>query len=696
MIFGQGNTVIDSLETVLKTAQNDTSKVNILNSLSMEYYDIGDIETAMLFCDSALSFSNKLDFKKGNAEAYSKKGIFYRYLGNYSEALKNSVSSLKIFQEIGDKPGIASCYNSIGTIYAKQGDYSEALQNYSASSKISQEIEDKHGLASCYINIGLIYNSQGDYSKTLKNYKTALDISKEIGDKIGIAASYINIADTYRRLGKYPEAIKNYFASLKLFEETGQIRGVAYCYNNLGILYDDQKDYPEALKNYSASLKIKKEIGDKSGISSCYINIGLLYDEQNNYPEALENYLAALKISEEIGDKEGIGISYNNIGNIYLYQENYTEANRYLQSALKIEKETGSAYGITSSLFSLGQVSIHLNNYEDARKYLEDGLALSKKIGSKYKIYKSYAFLSDLDSAEGRFGQALADHKMYMIYKDSLFNEENNKQIAQLKIQYETEKKDKEIEVLNLDKVLKEKELARQKVFRNAVIGSFFLLLIVGVLIFRSFRLRKKLEKQQAICQERKRISADLHDDVGSGLSRIMLLTELVKKEAKKPETRKEAEKIVAISNELSSNIDEIVWALNSNNDYVENLTAYIRRYAAEYFENSSIRLKIDVPSKMDNIPISGEHRQNIFYTVKEALHNIMKHAEATEAGLSFTLKHDELSIVIKDNGKGFPKRKSDRFGNGLNNMRNRMKNINGTLSIENHMGTMITLTVPV
>ena len=93
---------------------------------------------------------------------------------------------------------------------------------------------------------------------------------------------------------------------------------------------------------------------------------------------------------------------------------------------------------------------------------------------------------------------------------------------------------------------------------------------------------------------------------------------------------------------------------------------------------------------------IQGEHRQNIFYTVKEALHNIMKHAEATEAELRFTLKQDELCVIIKDNGIGFPEGKLDRFGNGLNNMRNRMKSINGDLRIKSHEGTKITLSIPV
>ena len=239
---------------------------------------------------------------------------------------------------------------------------------------------------------------------------------------------------------------------------------------------------------------------------------------------------------------------------------------------------------------------------------------------------------------------------------------------------------------------MQEQKLENQKLARNGMIAGVFFIVLVGLLLFRSFRLRKKLEKQQAIVQERHRISADLHDDVGSGLSKITLLSELLKTQAKTPENRKEAEKISATALELSSTISEIIWALNSNNDYLENMVAYIRRYAAEYFEDSPVRLKIVTEGKILPTPINGEHRRNIFYTVKEALHNIMKHAQATEAELRFVVVNNKLDVIISDNGKGIPDLKAIRFGNGIKNMRDRMKSISGDFRVERHHGTRIIL----
>ena len=196
--------------------------------------------------------------------------------------------------------------------------------------------------------------------------------------------------------------------------------------------------------------------------------------------------------------------------------------------------------------------------------------------------------------------------------------------------------------------------------------------------------------------QERKRISADLHDDIGTGLSKISLLSELVRSQAKTPESRSEAEKIARTSRELLDRIREIIWALNSNNDYLENLVSYIRWYASEYFESSGVSLNLDEPIDIPPTPINGEYRRNVFYSVKEAMHNIVKHAEATEAEIKFRLDKGLFSISVNDNGKGIPEVKQNRFGNGIKNIMNRMEAVKGNVRIENHDGTKITLTMPV
>jgi len=146
----------------------------------------------------------------------------------------------------------------------------------------------------------------------------------------------------------------------------------------------------------------------------------------------------------------------------------------------------------------------------------------------------------------------------------------------------------------------------------------------------------------------------------------------------------------------LSKNMSEVIWALNSKNDLLESLIAYIRLYAGNYFENSRIRFKMAAPAHMPGMPLSTEYRRNIFYAVKEALHNIVKHSQATEAEVTVSLKNQVLTIIISDNGIGMPKGELNRFGNGIIHMRNRMESIGGKFSIESSGDTRVTLSLPV
>jgi signal transduction histidine kinase/predicted negative regulator of RcsB-dependent stress response len=690
--FGQDNAVIDSLKNVLRTAEEDTTKVNNLLSIYEEYWKISDNDNAMRYAESALLLANTLDYKKGIAKSYARIGFIYALQAKYPEALENFLSALKTFQEIGDKKGMAWCYHSFGSTYREQGNLPEALKNYFTALKTYEEIGDKKGMANSYFDIASVYYYQSNYPKALENNYAALKMYKETGDKYQTSVCYLHIGNINQAQGNYPEALENYLASLKIFEEVVDKHGIALAYSGLGNINYYQGNEEEALENYFAALKIYEELVLKRDIAKEYLCIGEIYADQGKYAEALEKSFAALVIFEEIGEKLDIPYSYKSIGNIYQKQGNDEEALKNYLTALKICEENGDREGMAISHVDIGDIYCQMGNYPDARRFLNNGLALSKEIGIKQGIKGSYYSLSKLDSAEGNFAQALEHYKMYTLYKDSLSNEESKNRLALMRIQFETEKKDREIEFLNKDKTLQEQQLEKQTLIRNGLIAGVVFIVLLGLLIFRSFRLRKKLEKQRAILEERHRISADLHDDVGSGLSKITLLSELLKTQAKTPENRKEAEKISDTALEVSSTISEIIWALNSNNDYLENMVAYIRRYAAEYFENSPVKLHIVTQGEILPTPINGEHRRNIFYTVKEALNNILKHAEATEAELKFVVMNDKLDVIISDNGKGIPDGDLNRFGNGINNMRARMKSISGEFKIENHQGTRIFL----
>lgn len=203
---------------------------------------------------------------------------------------------------------------------------------------------------------------------------------------------------------------------------------------------------------------------------------------------------------------------------------------------------------------------------------------------------------------------------------------------------------------------------------------------------------RKEIEKQMAILEaqqeERNRISADMHDELGSGVTAIRLMSEIVKTKMKENVTLPEIDKISNSANDLITKMNTIIWTMSSSNDTVENLVTYIRTYALDFFENTNIECKFNIPAFIPNIQLSGEKRRNIFLAVKEALNNILKHARASKVIIDVEVT-EKLSISIQDDGIGVDFETIRRFGNGLKNMKSRLERVNGTFTIKNNGGAL-------
>jgi signal transduction histidine kinase len=541
----------------------------------------------------------------------------------------------------------------------------------------------------------------------LKYFNLYLDIVKESGFKKEMALATGNLSAVYFSLGDLTQSLKQRMDALKIFEELEDKRNIAISLNNLGLIYLQMNNYSQAMEHFTHALEISREVGNKKFIAMTYDGLAICHMEQGDFSISMDYLQKELEIFEELGDSYySTTHVYLQFGNIYSEMGNYPRALSYYQLALEKSREAGDIPNMAKSYIDIAFLQFDLarssNNPESQEKFREASVYLSKSLElalemkDKDLLKDIYEGLAVADSALERFDLAYEHHKLYTVYKDSLLDEESQNKMILLQIQYETEKKDEKLELLNKENEVQALQLSRQKIQRDGIIIILVFLFIVGFLIIRSLHFRKKLEKQNAIIQERKRISADLHDDVGTGLSEISLLSELVSNRTTNPEIIRDAGKIAGTSRELLDNIREIIWALNSNNDSLENLVSYIRWFASEYFEHSSVHLVLDEPLDVPQTPINGEYRRNVFYSVKEAAHNIVKHAEATEAEIRFKLEDGSFTIFISDNGKGMPEGNQNRFGNGIKNIMNRMEAIRGNVRIESQGGTRMILTMPV
>lgn len=195
--------------------------------------------------------------------------------------------------------------------------------------------------------------------------------------------------------------------------------------------------------------------------------------------------------------------------------------------------------------------------------------------------------------------------------------------------------------------------------------------------------------------KERTRISGEMHDDIGAEVTKIKLFSQGLSLKLKDDtEEKKKLESISAAASRMMQTINEIIWTMNSRNDTLSNMTAYIRRYASGYLSSHEIEYSMDFPEDVPPVFINNTIRRNIFLTVKEALHNIIKHACAKKVIIKLTYNDDYLKIIITDNGIGTASEKSQ--GKGLHNMKIRMQDCGGSIKVLSNpaKGTSISLCI--
>jgi len=236
--------------------------------------------------------------------------------------------------------------------------------------------------------------------------------------------------------------------------------------------------------------------------------------------------------------------------------------------------------------------------------------------------------------------------------------------------------------------------------------GCVVLALGIAVLVVRVAERRKyqhrlqQAESERALEHERGRIAQDLHDDLGSSLARISLLSGLAKADATHPaQLEAHLAKIAEAADETVRALEEIVWAVRPGSDSLQSLVEYIAHFANELFEGNSTRCRLDLPHDLPTIPLPPDMRHNIFLVVKEALTNVIKHAHANVVMVQAKATLETIEFIVQDNGKGFDPGRASHEGkrNGLSNMQRRAATMGGKLTINSvPTGTRVSLIVGV
>lgn len=391
----------------------------------------------------------------------------------------------------------------IGREYIKKGQFYESSTYIKTGRQQARQIAYIDGITRSYNMEANLLCRKGKYPEAILCIDSALSVAQRFNDSTNLPLSYMIMGNIYCYMGKYARGMEYYFKGLAV-EEKAKIQPYAHWfYSNIGNLYYDQKNYTKALEYSYKAIKAEEKVGDKQAMLNTCSNLGQIYASLGKNDSALHYYNRALKISEETNDGFGISTAVVNMATLYTKMKQYDKATVYSMKGYKIAKAKGFTDLIAYALINLGSINKAMNQYELAENYLTEAAGIAKKMGSTILMKESYLLLASLYDEKKDFKKAYDYYKLFSETKDSLLNQENSKLITEMNTKYTTEKKEKEIELLKknediqkLELTKKKNELDNQRTISISAFAGFILLMIVAILMFSRYQLKKKANTQ--------------------------------------------------------------------------------------------------------------------------------------------------------------------------------------------------------
>jgi len=550
-------------------------------------------------------------------------------------------------------------------------------------------------LGNCFNTLGVYHFYQHHFDSVLFYTYKALKIFLDNGNLSRGMQSQYNIALAHRSLGDYQSALNALFEILNYQKNSNNDVRVAATLNDIGNTYSYLKDYTKAIHFQNEALEYLKESPDAGIKGNVYNSLGYIYKTIGKPDSAILFYQQSLELKLKAGNIYSIVNTRNNLCILIDYKQYPEKCEECLKELLKDQKKINDTKGIARTFINLSVKNIYYNKCSKALSQLDSVgyyLRFSNDIFLKQYYFDHYA---DALKKCGEINLAYIYLDSLMMLNDSIFKFQKQKEIMELDTKYQTQQKEANIKALKATNAINLLNVEKQRWQISFLI--FFLITIVGggILFFFLFKQRQRKLKELAVLkmreEERVRIARDMHDEIGSGLTRISFMSEQIKMQNHSDKNKDGISKIISQSRNLSKNLREIIWAIDPRNDKLSELMFYFRDYINEFSENTDINCIVDFSEVKEDVEILSEIRRNLFLALKEILNNIAKHADTDSVEVEFHIEDKFAYLRVTDNGKGFDE-EIVKKGLGLESLKNRTEKLGGVFRLESkiNIGTTI------
>jgi len=461
------NPKIEELESKLQKTKG-IERQKLLLELANEYLFV-DPQKSIQLSDSCLSMSKDIDIQ--NNARLTVISAFIN-IGEF-DTVQNYLlpKARENYSQLTDSKTYADYYNLSAGVKLYTGQYDSALYNWSRALEYLNKTNDSTGILKFKVNIAMVYSLKGDYQTAIDMFYEVLSKLEPSADKETIATIYSNLAGTYSGWGNNDKALEFYLKSYILFKEIGDEMRLSAMLSNIGEIYKGKRDYQQALRYYQEALDLNEKSGNNNYESITLLNIGETYTLTGKFQKGLVYSEKALIIFKKMNFVEGIGRSWANIGRSY----------------------------------------IGLKKYDDALSAIETSQRIALQLGLPDLRIQNLLSFSEIYESTGKLSDALDAYRKYSALKDSVFDSDKIKAIAEMQTKYETEKKEQH---LMLQQVELEKNKSRQNVLMAWLIAGFVFIVIVVWAYIVKWRSNIKITLQRDEIEEKNAVLYQQQEEI--------------------------------------------------------------------------------------------------------------------------------------------------------------------------------------
>jgi tetratricopeptide (TPR) repeat protein len=410
---------------------------------------------------------------------------------------QRSVDSLvQVVKTLPDDTLKVRVYGRISMGYSRMRTKNDLARAYADSIlSLSQKIKFEAGIASAHYHYGNIDQFEGNLKSAIDHFNQALAYHEREGNTYQMINNLFSLGKAYRNLGEFDKSLDQLYRAATLCEKSNDKEGLSQALNSMGGIYRQLKRFPDAIAQYRRSNVLYKELGKEVDYAMGLQNVGNVYSSMGNYDTAKILYQDALKIVHDLGKPYEEAIVLGNLGSLHNKLDEHEIALSYHLRAIPIKRNLSNKRSLAIALKDGGYSYMKLKQYNKAALLADEALTLSQSVQAKDLLQEIYQIKADVASGRGDFRSAYDFHKSAVQWKDSIYNEENAQQINELTARYESEKKDRQIELLAKEKEIQTKDAQRKSLINNVVIIGLILILISAGSLAYMFWQKLKTQK---------------------------------------------------------------------------------------------------------------------------------------------------------------------------------------------------------